>query len=176
MAFLTENVRAVVYDAAMDDFRQERRRARWRRNKAAARARARPKTHPPSPAFVARVLAERDRRERARWLWDHPELGYWKRRDLWVNAGSWGGRNMWIEFVADVWTARTLLEKEFGAGKATPTRIARWLMENDRRHGYAESSLRPKVYQARAFVEAIEALPRGSDDDQACWAPWEADA
>lgn len=128
-------------------------RARWRRNKQAARAKA---ATPPVelPAeFVAAVTEERDRRasrEFERAIFDHPALGYWtKNRPNWVNMrhGSWRA------FTADVWAASALLNRQWG--KATPTMIARWLVENGRGQSYKQDSLRPMVYRALAFNDAL---------------------
>jgi hypothetical protein len=55
-----------------------------------------------------------------------------------------------------VWAATILLEHQFGVGLATPTRIARWLINNGRDHGYTIGSIRTAVYQARKRIEVLE--------------------
>ena len=52
----------------------------------------------------------------------------------------------------------TLIEAEHDRGGASPNTIARWLAQNGYQHGYAESSLRPKVYLAREFITDLEAV------------------
>jgi hypothetical protein len=97
---------------------------------------------------VARVLAERDRRAvvppHAQSLW----RGSWYSKE-----GSW---EQATAFVADVWAATVLLEIQLGNGRATPTRVAEWLISNGRDHGYTASSLRSKVYQARERITVFE--------------------
>ena len=99
-------------------------------------------------------MAERERRSSGafqRVIFDDRELGYWtKNRPNWVNMH----RGSWRAFTADVWAASALLRRQWG--KATPTMITRWLVENDRTQGYNAASLRPMVYRARAFIAAIE--------------------
>lgn len=141
-----------------DESIREKQRARWRRNKKAERARSKPECPPPPKEFLAKVLAERDRRsnrEAVRSIWNDPKLRYWTRegRSILVNRNS---GQPWIPFVADVWAARTLIEHQFGMGTATPTKIARWLTENDRLHGYASGSIRPMVYRALESLARLE--------------------
>lgn len=154
------------------DSKLEMRRERWRRNKRDARARAKPDCPPPRTAFVLAVMAERDRRaslDAVSDLYDH--FPYWtgEGRSLWVNRG---GAGRWIPFVADVWAARTLLEKQFGTGSATPTKIADWLWMHDRHHGYAKGSIRPMVYRARKSLELLESSAEPGASGKAIWPPW----
>jgi hypothetical protein len=161
------------------DPKREKQQARWRRNKADARARAKAVSIPLAPEFVARVMEERDRRSdrRAyRWASDHPKLDYWTNgaRQFWVNGHGWGIRT-WFAFVADVWAATILLEAEHGPGMATPTRIARRLSESGREHGYSPNSVRVMVYRARPFIAALE-VAGAEDPDASCWQPFPASA
>lgn len=136
----------------------EMQRARWRGIKRAARAKAAVQPVELSAEFVAEAMAERDRRasrEFEQAIFDHPAVGYWtKSRANWINMhhGSWRA------FTADVWAATALLNQQWG--KATPTMIARWLVDNDRAQSYSASSLRPMVYRARAFIAAAEGIAR----------------
>jgi hypothetical protein len=126
----------------------ERKRARWRRNKAAARARSSPPQGAPSPELVARVFAERDSRAVV-----PRDAGFLWRYSAFFKEGSWQKATA---FAADVWAATVLLEHQFGVGQATPTRIARWLINNGRDHGYTIGSIRTQVYQARKRIKVLE--------------------
>lgn len=137
---------------------QKKRVIRWRRNKRDARARAKPDPTPLAPEFVTSVMAERDRRAADRDV-------IWR---AWWNGGyEYSERN--LPFAADVWAARTLLAKQLGAVKATPTRIARWLAENDRAHGYSVGSLRPMVYRALNRITLAETTPRWRGEGEPYW-------
>lgn len=121
---------------------QKKRLERWRRNKREERAR-KPKPSPAvlSPEFVAAVSAEADRRE--------------------DDAGRWGGWRRELsrpeqKIIASVWAAKTILEMQSGKGMATPTRITKWLAENDRMHSYTAGSLRVLTYKALRRIEALE--------------------
>jgi len=146
--FIAQYVRAYKPTTMARNIQQERRRARWRRNKRNSRARSAPPQRLPSKELVAKVLAERDRRAvvpgDAEYLW---RASWFYKEGTWERATS---------FVADVWAATTLLEYQFGAGQATPTRVARWLVNNGRAQGYTAGSLRTKVYQARDRIEILE--------------------
>ena len=132
----------------MADIDSKRQQARWRRNKRAQRSRSTQTQRVASAALVEKVLAERDRRAAVR----SDAEGLW--RDSWFyKQGSWAKA---AAFVADVWAATTLREIQFGAGKATPTRIASWLRNNGRDQGYTPQSLRIKVYQARVRIRVFE--------------------
>jgi hypothetical protein len=97
---------------------------------------------------VAKVLAERDRRAGVA-----PAAGILWRYSSFFKDGSWENATA---FVADVWAATVLLELQFGAGTATPTRIMRWLVNNGRDRGYTPASIRTKIYQARKRIEMLE--------------------
>lgn len=149
---------------------QEKRLERWRRNKRDERAR-KPKPAPAvlSPEFVVRVMAERDRRAAAvqkldLWRWESEKVAVptpqAKRLGRHILAG--GG-----VFAADVWAARILIEAELGAGKATPTRIAKHLSESGRWTRYRQGSLRTMVYKALGTARVkgtIEILESSLDD------------
>jgi hypothetical protein len=119
-------------------------RARWRRNKRDERARKKPPpAPPPSNAFVAQVVAERDRRRA-----DYPG---W----LWICPQWHGGRGSY-EFQTDVWAARSILAKQFGRSNVTAGKIARWLSAHGLEHGYKPNSLRTMVYRAIDAIEIME--------------------
>lgn len=143
----------------------ERRQRRWRRNKSDARARASAPV-PVSPQFVARVEAERERRA-ARvsrlplWGVGDARSADAKRLERHVVCG--GG-----VFAADVWAARMLIGAEFGTGKATPTRIAKYLADSRRWTRYRQGSLRTMVYQALGTANkkgTIDILQETLDDN-----------
>jgi len=126
------------------DERQERRRARWRRNKRAERARKKPSPPTPQSAeFIAKVMAERDRRRS-----DYPG---W----LWICSQWHGGRGS-FEFQTDVWAARTILAKQIARSHVTAGMIARWLAAQGLHYGYKPSSLRTMVYRALEAIEVME--------------------
>jgi hypothetical protein len=146
----------------------ERRRERWRRNKRDARARASAPV-PLSPEFVAKVEAERDRRAaRVRklqlWRWESESIAAptAQAKSLGRHIVAGGG-----VFAADVWAARTLIEAERGAGKATPTRIAKSLADSGRWSRYRQGSLRTMVYKALGTAQekgTIDILQETLDD------------
>lgn len=68
-------------------------------------------------------------------------------------------------FVADVWAASVLLKAAHGASGASPTRIARWLWNEERQGDYAKSSLRPLVYRAMEVIKELET--HGKDEGDA---------
>ena len=142
---------------------QDRQRAKWRQNKQAARRRAAPAPRPVPDDLLAFVMAERDRRAVA----DH-YLGMRWRHAHYTKKGT-------IEracaFVADVWAGKTLLEWQLGVGKVKPTRVARWLAENGRTHGYASSSLRVMVHRALGRIQVAETAPPTPWVGWAEWSP-----
>ena len=82
-------------------------------------------------------MAERDRRlVREYAMWRHPEMVTHAYRDT------------LLEFSADVWAAKVLLEHQYGVGRAAPTKIVRWLVAHGRTHCCQENSLRTMVYRA----------------------------
>lgn len=140
-------------------------RARWRRNKRAARERRRMKPQPMTDHFLAAVLAERDRRAKL-----GEESSYVFRPQPFFRKGSWRKA---VVFAADVWAATTLLEAKHGAGKATPTRIAAKLEELGLTHGYSELSLRKMVYRARTRINSLETTGHPWSPDDPFWKPFE---
>lgn len=156
----------------MDDPQGERRRARWLRNKRAARARVNPKPLIITTEFVnltARILAERDRRrseDAARWMWGclrSANLKYVGKR-----------QSDWLSFVVDVWAAAKILEVRLGpTAKITPTKIAALLSANDCAHGYSPASLRPMVYRALPFIAALEDAAL-RDPQASFWLPFDS--
>jgi hypothetical protein len=126
------------------DQRQEKKRARWRCNKRAERARKRkPAPPPPSEEFIARVMAERDRRRES-----YP---YW----LTWNIDWHDGRGT-FEFQTDVWAAHTILAAQFGRSEVTAGKIARWLSAHGLDHGYKPNSLRTMVHRALEAIAIME--------------------
>ncbi len=131
------------------DGMQAKRRARWRRNKRAARARLRkPIPTPLDLAVIEQIFAERDRRSdvyRIPWT-----------MHFGAHNHGWGTH----DFHFDVWATRTVLERMHGERKISDGLIANWLAENGLAHGYAHggrsSSLRTMVSRARKAVEQLE--------------------
>jgi hypothetical protein len=134
----------------MVDETQERRRARWRRNKRAAREAGRPTASPPTAKVFQEVLEERDRLAA-----DRSVTASW--RHAWFYKP--GTEVKALGFAADVWAAKTILSYEFGLEEASPTRIARWLSRNGRTHGYAPASLRVMVYRALDRIQKAQNDP-----------------
>jgi hypothetical protein len=145
-----------------DDPRGETQRARWRQDKSNQRARQRPPTPPPPPdELVEDVMAERDRRlVREYAMWRHPEMV------------THAYRYTLLEFSADVWAAKVLLEHQYGVGRAAPTKIVRWLVANGRTHGCQENSLRTMVYRAFQKISRLEAEPYLYDRTETVWPPF----
>jgi hypothetical protein len=163
--FYTFGPRAGLWRVVSDDPKREQQRARWLRNKRAARERATIAPVALSPTYVAEVLAERDRRVAiALPLW-----GYHTTRPIDANVAHGAGA-----FAADVWAARTLLERQLGVGRATPTRIVRWLEATERTHGYAPNSLRPMVYRAMGTIEILETTLDCNRPGRTYWQPYSA--
>ena len=77
-----------------------------------------------------------------------------------------------LEFSADVWAAKMLLELQHGAGRATPTEIVRWLVANDRTHGCQASSLRTMVYRAFEKIARLESEPYLFAKGEPVWPPF----
>lgn len=121
---------------------QEVQRERWRIKKRLQRARMKVQPRALEAEFVSKVLSEADLRER-----DVQRYGGW-RRDL---------SRPEQKIIVSVWVAKTLLEKQLGEGKATPTRITKWLVENNRMHGYTAGSLRVLTYRMLDRIAALEA-------------------
>jgi hypothetical protein len=80
------------------------------------------------------------------------------------------GARRWLPFVADVWAAKTLL-KASGIARVTPTRIASWLIDNGRAHGYAETSVRLMVYKALESIKAFESAKPIFGGEVQYWRP-----
>jgi hypothetical protein len=131
----------------------EARRMRWKLTKRAQRERAKPPVRSVSPERLEALLEERDRRADSAW---------WARRRVNGVLVPVADRMSW--FVADVWLAREVLRETHGENGATPTRIARWLWNEGRQGSYAESSLRPMVYQAFRIIAELESYGRTEGD------------
>lgn len=143
----------------MGDQNIEKRRARWRRNKRTARAEAVRTARPLPPGLLTAVLAERDRRAS-----DTRITMRWR----WPSFIKSEAAEKAVAFVADVWAAKTLLEWQHGEGSGKPTRIARWLADNEATHGYADSSLRVMAYRALDRLKIAESDDGLAMDDE----PW----
>lgn len=150
---VAKNVRARITsrvsklaDLSNIDPKQVRQRDRWRRNKRAARARKSRAPQVSIPTEIQHFIwAERERRYA-----DYP--GH-----LWNVHGWQSGRGSW-DFLCDVWAVRTLLELQLGPTKITAGKVARWMWENDLRHGYKAESLRTMVYRAYAAIAVLETI------------------
>lgn len=139
----------------------EKRRARWKRNKRASRARDKVGPKQLDSIFEQRVLAERDRRaacaENGAFLW--PEVEYLF-GDRLTRAAS---------LAADVWMAIALYEAQCGPGTATNAHICRMLKSRGRMNGYTEGSLRKMVPKARERVKILETKGYGYMGKEVCW-------
>lgn len=146
--------------------RQEMVRARWRRNKRDERARKKPpEPPPPSEEFVAKVFAERDRRRQ--------EYPWWLDWDT-----KWEGGCGSYELITDVWAARMILEKQFGVGRVSAGRVAKWMQARGKRYGYKDNSLRTIVYRAFGAIEILETFTgarRNPNKGATPWLPFDPD-
>ena len=141
--------------------KQERVRERWKLAKRVQRARQKITAGPVCPIFKEAVFAERDRRAKSAWGARRLING--------VYLEVAGSRS---SFVADVWAAKAMLIAKGGLHAATPTRIARYLWDEDMTNDYARSSLRPMVYRAIEIIKDLEA--HGQDQNQPpFWGPSE---
>lgn len=132
---------------------QEKRRARWRRNKADERRRKTAgQQHPPiDPGFERSIWAERDKRLRT-FPWNLPRLA----------DGRSHHRRMYEEtydLVCDVWAVETLLMTQRDGAKVSDGKIADWLYGSGKTHDVKLSSLRTKVWRARKVVRYLEEAP-----------------
>lgn len=144
----------------MKDTEREERRTRWRLAKRAQRERKKVSAVCVSPAFLEAVADERDRRETIAARASRRMNGIYV--DVTYRCSG---------FVADVWMAKVLLQAELGDKGATPTRVARWLWENQRNGDYKQGSLRPMVYRALAKITELE-TDGCHEDDPPFWKPW----
>lgn len=168
---VAKNVRAIT-DNAMNASecppeitpQQEKRRLRWKRNKAAERARKRKLAPAPlESAIIEQIMRERDRRAAAPSTPAAMHFG--------AHNHGWGTH----AFHCDVWAARTVLWAQHGHRKISDGMIARWMAENDLSHGYTHgersSSLRTMVGRARKAIEILEThITRRRPSP--CWAPF----
>ena len=135
-------------NSASDQLRK--RRARWRRNKRAERARRQPEPLLSSTEeFEARVWAERDRRRVTR-----PQCIWWHR--------SWTGGRASYSFQTDVWAVRTLLEKQHYPRGVTAGMVARRMAAIGLARGFKPSSLRTMVYPAYQAIVILEGTHEAS--------------
>ncbi len=140
---------------------EEKRSARWLRNKQALRERARIKPLLIDPLFEARVLQERDRRISK----EYQGIGFFPNRNFLMGESA----DRAFAFAADVWAAETLLEAEWGTGNATPTRIRDKLTAMDRTHDYTQGSLRKMIYIALQRVRQLETTVDPCDTVEMIW-------
>ena len=135
-------------------------RERWRLAKRAQRGSPVINVRPVSSDFKQAVLAEKNRRKKRTY------------RD-WTRLRDLDFEMMWrkSEFAAEVWAARELLVAELGKAGNSPTRIAKWLQQEGLAGAYAESSVRPMVYEALGVIKDLEsACMKGSNEP--FWAPF----
>jgi hypothetical protein len=156
----------------MDSTTPTKAQLRWRRNKRDQRARTAQVQAELSAEFLERVEVERLRRqswEAYEWAWNHPDLNYFTSK----GGAHWialrGSR--WHAFAADVWAATLEIEAGLGAGKATPTRISRYLEAKGRLHGYTTNSARVMVPRARFTIAALEQAAV-NDPNAGFWLPF----
>ncbi len=76
-------------------------------------------------------------------------------------------------FASEVWAAETLLEVQWGAGNATPTRIRDMLTKMGRTHGYTHESLRKMIYIARQRVRQLETQVEPLGQVERIWPPFD---
>ena len=139
----------------------EIKRERWRLAKRAQRSRKKPQPLPVCPVYREAVLDERDRRASS---------AYHARRM--VNGIYVEVARRLPGFVADVWAAKTMLRAEWGKFGDSPSRIARWLWDENRANYYAQSSLRPRVHAAIKIIADLEQYGP-TPVDPPFWEPWE---
>ncbi|MDC8755359.1 hypothetical protein OIK40_11985 [Erythrobacter sp. sf7] len=77
-----------------------------------------------------------------------------------------------LYFSADVWVARTVLEKQFGKGKAKPKRILAWLVARGLAHGCQPNSLRTMIWRAADKLKRLESERYLYDPSQLLWPPF----
>lgn len=150
--------------AADDNEGVRAQRESWRLAKRAQRGSPVITARPVSSDFKQAVLAERDRRKKRNY------------RD-WARLRDLDYEMMWrkSQFAADVWAARELLVAELGEAGNSPTRIAKWLWREGLSGAYAESSVRPMVYEAFEVIKDLESVGmKGSDEP--FWAPFKLNA
>lgn len=143
---------------------QDKRRARWQRNKQAERARRSPYPRILPNEFRDRVLDERDLR-----------VDDALRADTVIRIGHafYEPRTYEraIRFAADVWAADTWLREEWGSKGAMPRRVRTWLEEHGAPHGYSEKSLPKMLRKARGRIEQLE-RPQPWNRDRPIWSPF----
>lgn len=146
---------------------QDKRRARWQRNKRAERARRSPYPRILPNEFKDRVLKERDLR-----------VDEAMRADTVIRPGHSffepGTYERAIRFAADVWAADTWLKGEWGTKGAMPRRVAAWLAMHGGPHSYTEKSLPKMIRKARERVVQLE-RPLPWNWDRPIWAPFDPD-
>lgn len=155
--------RASSLEGVQEGRKVEEQRASWRAQKAAQRLRKPKVSLPPAPTedFVQLVFAERDHRlKREYGMWQHPELS------------THAYRHAMLLLAADVWVAQTVLEEQFGPGKAKPKRILDWLVARGLTHGCKPNSLRTMIWRAREKLKCIENEPYLYDRTQVVWPPF----
>lgn len=139
--------------------------ARWKRNKAAERARKEDYPKILSEDFTARVLGERNRRAAVREFADYViRPGY-----HFFEPGTFERA---IQFAADVWAADTWLTAEWGPKGAMPRRVADWLDAHAAPHGYTDKSLPKMVRRARIRIALLE-QPLPLNSDRPLWEPFD---
>lgn len=160
---MANSVPKIVRDASTRDMSVENKKkiARWRRNKAAERARK--STYPKtlSVKFVDLVLSERDRRASV-----NPIAQFVIRPNHhFFEPGSYERA---IRFAADVWAADTWLKEEWGPKGAMPRRVAKWLDAHGAPHNYSEQSLPKMIRRARQRIDLLE-RPQSWNGDIPLW-------
>lgn len=141
--------------------RQEARRDRWKRNKAAERKRLRDKraaheATQPQPSdldadFLNQVWQERDKRER-----NFPmHMLHLPNRKFFKNGGNFASQAL----VCDVWAAEVILAALKPEAEISDGQIAMFLIKQQRTHGVKPSSLRTKVWRTRPIVRFLEESP-----------------
>ena len=144
----------------------EKQRARWKRNKRAARKRSEPVERVPNASFKRRVRTERNRRVKS-------GLGI---SPAWRDGHYFDtiAQDKAVTFAADVWEATVLIEYALGRGKASPPRIARHLIDCGKDQGYSDQSLRKMVYVARDRIAFMESSIDPAKPSRSLWEPLNA--
>lgn len=142
---------------------QDKQRARWKRNKAAERARRSPYPKSPSSQFRVRLLTERDRRAST------DDQSVIRPGHHFFESGAYERA---IRFAADVWAADTWLKEEWGPKGAMPRRVAKWLETHGAPHDYSEKSLPKMIRKARLRIELLE-RPWPWNFDKPIWAAFD---
>lgn len=144
---------------------EDKRRARWRRNKRSQRERKKASPRPLPRGFELRVWDERDRRVAAafRGIWCWPESRYLSGDRL----------NRAVGLAADVWATDVLFKARLGGDKPSAALVCEALKRSGRTYGYTDGSLRKLIAKARERVRLLEITGDPWKPGEVFWPPFE---